>query len=207
MAMKRANGEGSIRKRADGRWEGRYTAGYHPETGKRIIKNVLGKTQAECKAKLKKAIEESKALDISRANEYTVATWLRTWFELYAKPHIRPSTMNYYHRNIEQHVAPAIGDIPLNKLTTRDLQKLYNDLQSNGRLRKVQKKKGFIENLVVFYLENSGHKITLYTKRWFALANHFFLCYNIFRYFSIFGGFLLTLNQYLLLVQRFGIKS
>ena len=57
---------------------------------------------------------------------------------------------------------------------------------------------GFIENLVVFYLENSGHKITLYTKRWFALANHFLLCYNIFRYFSIFGGFLLTLNQYLL---------
>ena len=140
MAKKRANGEGNIRKRADGRWEGRYTAGYHPETGKRIIKNVLGKTQAECKAKLKKAIEESQALDVGRADEYTVAAWLRTWFELYAKPHIRPSTMNYYHRNIEQHIIPAIGNIPLNKLTTRDLQKLYNDLQSNGRLRKVQKK-------------------------------------------------------------------
>ena len=140
MAKKRANGEGNIRKRSDGRWEGRYTAGYHPETGKRIIKNVLGKTQAECKAKLKKAIEESQSLDVGRADEYTVAAWLRTWFELYAKPHIRPSTMNYYHRNIEQHIIPAIGDIPLNKLTTRDLQKLCNDLQSNGRLRKVQKK-------------------------------------------------------------------
>ena len=140
MAKKRANGEGNIRKRSDGRWEGRYTAGYHSETGKRIIKNVLGKTQAECKAKLKKAIEESHALDVGRADEYTVAAWLRTWFELYAKPHIRPSTMNYYHRNIEQHIIPAIGDIPLNKLTTRDLQKLCNDLQSNGRLRKVQKK-------------------------------------------------------------------
>ena len=140
MVKKRANGEGNIRKRADGRWEGRYTAGYHPETGKRIIKNVLGKTQAECKAKLKKAIEESQSLDIGRADEYTVAAWLRTWFELYSKLHIRPSTMNYYHRNIEQHIIPAIGDIPLNKLTTRDLQKLYNDLQSNGRLRKVQKK-------------------------------------------------------------------
>ena len=140
MVKKRANGEGNIRKRADGRWEGRYTAGYHPETGKRIIKNVLGKTQAECKAKLKKAIEESQALDVGRADEYTVAAWLRTWSELYSKLHIRPSTMNYYHRNIEQHIIPAIGDIPLNKLTTRDLQKLYNDLQSNGRLRKVQKK-------------------------------------------------------------------
>ena len=56
MAKKRANGEGNIRKLADGRWEGRYTAGYHPETGKRIIKNVLGKTQAECKAKLSAAM-------------------------------------------------------------------------------------------------------------------------------------------------------
>ena len=31
MAKKRANGEGSIRKRKDGRWEGRYTAGHTPE--------------------------------------------------------------------------------------------------------------------------------------------------------------------------------
>ena len=47
MAKKRANGEGNIRKRKDGRWEGRYTAGYDSKTGKRIIKNVLGKTQGE----------------------------------------------------------------------------------------------------------------------------------------------------------------
>lgn len=43
MAKKRANGEGSIRKRKDGRWEGRYTAGHTPE-GKAIYRNVLGKT-------------------------------------------------------------------------------------------------------------------------------------------------------------------
>ena len=35
-----------VRKRKDGRWEGRYTVGHDPETGKAIIKNVLGKTQA-----------------------------------------------------------------------------------------------------------------------------------------------------------------
>ena len=72
---KRANGEGNIRKRKDGRWEGRYTAGYDPKTGKRIIKNVLGKTQAEVKEKLKTAIEETRGLDVSRSEEYTVATW------------------------------------------------------------------------------------------------------------------------------------
>ena len=53
MPKKRANGEGNIRKRKDGRWEGRYTAGHDPKTGKQIFKNVLGKTQAEVKEKLK----------------------------------------------------------------------------------------------------------------------------------------------------------
>ena len=41
MAKKRANGEGSIRKRKDGRWEGRYTVGHDPVTGKQVFKNVL----------------------------------------------------------------------------------------------------------------------------------------------------------------------
>ena len=47
MAKRRANGEGSLRKRKDGRWEGRYTAGTDP---------VTGKTQAEVKEKLKQAL-------------------------------------------------------------------------------------------------------------------------------------------------------
>lgn len=71
MAKRRASGEGNIRKRSDGRWEGRYVAG-HDENGKAIRKNVLGKTQAEVREKLKAAIEESQDIDVSRADEYTV---------------------------------------------------------------------------------------------------------------------------------------
>lgn len=70
MAKKRANGEGNIRKRKDGRWERHCTAGYHPDTGKRIIKNVLGNTQTEVKAKLAAKLEECKQLDISCTDEY-----------------------------------------------------------------------------------------------------------------------------------------
>lgn len=51
MSKKRATVEGNIRKRKDVLWEGRYTARYD-QTGKRIIKNVLGKDpQAEVKEK------------------------------------------------------------------------------------------------------------------------------------------------------------
>ena len=136
MPKRRANGEGNIRKRKDGRWEGRYTAGYDPESGKRIIKNVLGKTQAEVKEKLKTAISESQRLDVSKAGNYTVASWVRTWYEVYAEPRIRPNTKSYYTNYIENHIIPGIGDVPLDKLTTIQIQRFYNNLQKTGRVQR-----------------------------------------------------------------------
>ena len=115
MAKKRANGEGSIRKRKDGRWEGRYTAGHDPETGKAIYKNVLGRTQAEVKEKLKTAIKETQALDQSKVGKYTVGEWMEVWFEDYAKIKVRPSSHQTYRGYIDNHIDPNIGDIPLEK--------------------------------------------------------------------------------------------
>ena len=135
MAKKRANGEGNIRKRKDGRWEGRYTAGYDAKTGKRIIRNVLGRTQAEVKEKLKAAITEAQSIEVRKSeDEYTVATWLRTWYELYAKPNVRTATANRYQLIIEQYTVPRIGSVKLKKLTTRHLQKLYKELLESGRI-------------------------------------------------------------------------
>ncbi len=101
-AKKRANGEGSLRKRPDGRWKGRYTAGRDPVTGKAIYKNVLAKTQKECKEKLERAIEENGKVDVSRSGKYTVAEWVRLWFETYSKPSIREQTAYYYNNYIEK---------------------------------------------------------------------------------------------------------
>ena len=69
MAKRRSNGEGNIRKRKDGR----YTAGHDPVTGKQVFKNVLGKSQAEVREKLKKALEEAQKVDFTRTGKYTVA--------------------------------------------------------------------------------------------------------------------------------------
>ena len=141
MAKKRANGEGSIRKRKDGRWEGRYTAGHDPETGKTIYKNVLGKTQTEVKEKLKRAIEDSAKLDMSKVGQYTVGQWMDVWFENYAKIKVRPSSHQTYRGYIENHIKPNIGSIPLNKLTSLELQKLYKKLLGNGRVERIESKK------------------------------------------------------------------
>ncbi|WP_322173499.1 tyrosine-type recombinase/integrase [Acutalibacter caecimuris] len=138
MAKKRANGEGNIRKRKDGRWEGRYTAGYDPATGKRIIKNVLGKTQAEVKEKLARAIEDSKGLDVVKAGQYTVGRWMDVWFENYAKIKVRPSSHKTYKGYIENHIKPSIGKIPLGKLTTLEVQALYKKLLTSGRVERIE---------------------------------------------------------------------
>ena len=141
MTKKRANGEGNIRKRKDGRWEGRYTAGHDPETGKAIYKNVLGRTQAETKVKLKAAIEETKNLDVTKAGKYTVGTWMDEWFENYAKVKVRPSSHQTYRGYIDNHIKPNIGKIPLEKLTSLELQKLYKKLLTSGRIDRVESKR------------------------------------------------------------------
>ena len=141
MAKKRANGEGNIRKRKDGRWEGRYTAGRDPETGKAIYKNVLGRTQAEAKSKLKAAIEEAKSLDVTKAGKYTVGAWMDEWFENYAKIKVRPSSHQTYRGYIDNHIKPNIGKIPLEKLTSLELQKLYKKLLTSGRIDRVESKR------------------------------------------------------------------
>ena len=52
MAGKRKKGEGTVRLRKDGRWEGRAVLGYDEE-GNPKTKNVLAKTKKECVDKLK----------------------------------------------------------------------------------------------------------------------------------------------------------
>ena len=71
---------------------------------------------------------------MSRTDDYTVAAWLHTWYELYAKSNIRLATQNRYELMMNVYTIPRIGDIKLNKLTSRDLQKLYRQLQENGRV-------------------------------------------------------------------------
>ena len=141
MAKRRANGEGSIRKRSDGRWEGRYTAGHNSETGKAIYKNVLGKTQAEVKEKLKKALEVNEKVDFTRTGKHTVSSWMEEWFENVCKIKVRPSSHQTYRGYIDNHIKPNIGKIPLNKLSSLELQKFYKKLLGSGRVKRLESKK------------------------------------------------------------------
>ena len=136
MAKKRANGEGSIRRKPNGRWEGRYTLGIDPATGRAIQKSVSAKTRAECKEKLERAIRDNRGIPMDHNEDYTVAEWCRLWFETYSKPVIRPNTAKNYRNIIENHIVPAIGMVKLKRLTAIQIQQMYNNSKARGRVQR-----------------------------------------------------------------------
>ena len=135
MARKRKAGDGTVRQRKDGRWEGRIVIGYD-DNGYPKTKNVLAKTKKECVEKLQKLKEECGGLKPEKVrSEMPFGVWLTYWYENHSKPKIRPTTQETYESRIRLHIIPEIGNIPLNKLTQNDLQQFYGRLKKSGRKR------------------------------------------------------------------------
>ena len=101
---------------------------------------MLGRTQAEVKEKLKATIKETQSLDQTKVGKYTVGEWMEVWFEDYAKIKVRPSSHQTYRGYIDNHINPNIGDIPLEKITSLELQKLYKKLLTKGRVDRLEAK-------------------------------------------------------------------
>ena len=141
MGKRRPSDDGMVRKREDGRWEGRIVVGYD-EKGLPKTKNVLAKTKSECNAKLKAlkaSLQGPREPKQEKPNVgMTFGAWLDRWYQRECKPHIRPKTQADYENRIYQHVIPELGAIPLAKLTAADLQQFYNRLKEGGRLLRVE---------------------------------------------------------------------
>ena len=134
MARKRKNGEGTVRLRKDGRWEGRVVIGYD-EKGLPKTKNVLAKTKGECIEKLKQLQEQYAPPKSDKIKpEMPFGDWIDFWYQNYSKPKLRATTRAGYENRIYLHIIPELGDIPLNQLTQNDLQQFYARLKKNGRL-------------------------------------------------------------------------
>ena len=139
MARKRKAGDGTVRQRKDGRWEGRVVIGYD-DNGYPKTKNVLAKTKKECLEKLQKLKEECGGQTPAKVcPEMLFGDWLRYWYENHSKPKIRPTTQKTYEDRIRLHIIPEIGSIPLNKLAQNDLQQFYGRIKKGGRKRLTEK--------------------------------------------------------------------
>ena len=88
---RRANGEGTVYKRADGRWEG---AGYVLlPSGGRARRSVYGRTRADVHAKLVALQQQAQAGMVgSTVGTLTVGSYLDGWLQRVAADKVRPAT-------------------------------------------------------------------------------------------------------------------
>ena len=133
MSKRRKQGEGTLRKRADGRWEARVVIGYD-DKGLPITKNVTAMEKGKCLEKLEQLKEKCGVQLTGKVKaEMAFGDWMDFWYQQYEKQRIRPTTQAHYENLIYNHVVTDIGKIPLNKLTQNDLQQFYGRLKVSGR--------------------------------------------------------------------------
>ena len=137
--QKRKNGEGTVRLRKDGRWEGRVVIGYD-DKGKPKTKSVLAHTKSECVEKLERLKEECGRTAEKLKPDMPFGEWIDFWYKYFSSPKLRPTTQATYENRIYGHIIPSVGKIPLSKLTQNDLQQFYAKLKRTGRKVNVELK-------------------------------------------------------------------
>ena len=131
MAKRRPSGDGMVRKRDDGRWEGRIVVG-HKDNGDPIFHYVSAKTQKALLEKLHKSIDEYDGAELTEDSRMTLGEWLDIWLKECAEPSVRPSTYTGYCGYAERSLKPYLGSKQISKITSADVQTLYRKLQQEG---------------------------------------------------------------------------
>ena len=134
MGKRRPSGDGMVRKRDDGRWEGRIVVG-HKANGDPIFRHVYAKTQKALTEKLHQSIECYQDVELTEDSRMTLGEWLDRWLAEYKDGTIRPGTLENYRNYIENYIKPQLGGKQVSLITTQDVQRMYRRLRSGGRVR------------------------------------------------------------------------
>lgn len=132
MANKRSNGEGSIFRRADGKWVAKVSLGYDLVTHKRLRKTVYGRTKQEVRAKLTDLLSKSDKGVTVNTRSQSVASFLNHWLKDVVKHKVRASTYRSYEQIVRNHLIPGLGKLTLEKLAPQVIQSFINTKAETG---------------------------------------------------------------------------
>lgn len=133
MAKRRPQGDGTIRKRSDGRWEARIIIG-HKNDGSPMYKSAFAKTQKSALKQLHQLLDLYREVDLTEECRMTLGEWMDKWLDEYMIFTIKENTIKGYRSQIDHQIKPFIGHKQLASLTTADIQKFYNKIKKEGRV-------------------------------------------------------------------------
>lgn len=128
---RRANGEGTVFQRANGRWAAEIFV-EEALTGRRIRRTVYGQTPTDVETKLVQLRESADQGVPTTPGGLTVARYLQEWATQIAAPRVRASTLAGYRYHIDRYLAPDLGAKRLGRLSARDVRQYLDRLRNRG---------------------------------------------------------------------------
>lgn len=122
----------TLTKRPDGRWQTQIRIGTN-EKGRPQYRYLYAKTKADLQQKVNSVIAQIEGGTYADPHKITLGQWMAEWLEG-RRPHIREATWQFYESLSRVHIIPALGKVQLNKITTRDIQRLLNEKLTAGRV-------------------------------------------------------------------------
>ena len=156
MAKRRPAGDGMVRKRDDGRWEGRIVIG-HRENGEPLFRHVYAKTQKALLDKLHQNIECYRDVELSEDSRMTLGQWLDRWLTEYKAGTVRPGTLEGYRRYIEYYIKPQLGDKQISLISQQDVQRMYRRLKTEGRIHEHPEMDHQLSDSMVRHIHSTLH--------------------------------------------------
>lgn len=127
---RRANGEGSLYKRADGRWTGAHYV-LQPDGG-RVRRAVYGKTRKEAADRLAELVAKTGAGIPLAVDAWTVERYSSYWLDHVVTPRLRPATLSSYRETLRLHILPTLGRSRLRALTPAHVRRLLANRSASG---------------------------------------------------------------------------
>ena len=156
MAKRRPAGDGMVRRRDDGRWEGRIVIG-HKENGEPLFRHVYAKTQKALLDKLHQNIECYRDVELTEDSRMTLGQWLDRWLTEYKAGTVRPGTLEGYRRYIEYYIKPQLGDKQISLISQQDIQRMYRRLKTEGRIHEHPEMDHQLSDSMVRHIHSTLH--------------------------------------------------
>jgi integrase len=130
MARRRANGEGTIVRRKDGRFHAAYYV-LTPE-GNRERRFVYGRTWDECHDKLIEMKSKTAQGVPLAVKTWTLDRYLIYWLDEVAGRRLRSTTIAGYGQIVRVHLVPALGKKRVDRLTPQDVRRMLTAKRQTG---------------------------------------------------------------------------
>lgn len=153
---RRANGEGSIVQRKDGRWCGAVLLGYKPD-GKLNRKSVYGHSQTEVLEKMSEIKHRLVTGPKVSSTNALVGDTMKLWLRIFKKPIVSSRTFESNVRTFKNHILPAIGNMKINEVNSNIVQALLTkSLQDHNGSSNTPKRIKFLLNQFYEHLIEQG---------------------------------------------------